>query len=220
MSRAKRYSIRVFLLLVASVVLANLLHRVGLRPEPPDPSTYPRAGDVLASKAEGVTLEVLDVEDGWLVLRARIQPGAPGPPMHYHQTFEEEFTVESGTLYLELADGVIQLGPGEKHRVEPGVPHRPYNPTDLEVILASEKPGMPQSFGACLVQVYHFLDAADGQIGPGLMIRIAALDPICDSTLPEIPAVVRMGIQWLVVPFARVFGYRNYYPELSLHPGT
>ena len=161
MTNAKRCSIRLFLFLITSVVLANVLHRVVLPPEPADPSTYPRAGDVFASKAEGVTLEVLDVEDGWLVLRARIQPGAPGPPMHYHQTFEEAFRVQSGTLYMELPDGVIQLGPGE-----------------------------------------------------------TALDPICDSTLPEIPAVVRMGIQWLIVPFARVFGYRNYYPELSLHPGT
>ncbi len=68
------------------------------------------------------------------------------------------------------------------------------------------------------MQIYHFLDAAEGQMGPGLVVRIAALDPICDSTLPEILAVVRGGTEWLVVPFARVLGYKNYYPELSLHP--
>ena len=138
--------------------------------------------------------------------------------MHFHRSFAEVFTVETGKLDVELPNGVIQLGPGEEHRVEPGAPHRPDNPTDEEVIIASDKPAMPQSFAACLVQIYGFLDAAEGQMGPGLMVRIAALDPICDSTLPEIPAVVRLGTEWLVVPFARGLGYKNYYPERSLHP--
>ena len=84
--------------------------------------------------------------------------------------------------------------------------------------MPATSPRYPKSFAACLVQIYHFLDAVEGQMGPGLMVRIAALDPICDSTLPEIPAVVRVGTEWLVVPFARVLGYKNYYPELSLHP--
>ena len=55
-------------------------------------------------------------------------------------------------------------------------------------------------------------------MGPGLMVRIVALDPICDSTLPEIPAVVRVGTEWLVVPFARVLGYKNYYPGFRYIP--
>ena len=138
--------------------------------------------------------------------------------MHFHRSFAEEFTVESGRLHVELPGGVTELGPGERHRVEPGVSHRLYNPTDKEVIIASDKPAMPQSFAACLVQIYHFLDASEGQMGPNLMLRIAALDPICDSTLPEIPGVVRVGTDWIVVPFARVLGYKNYYPEFSLHP--
>ena len=73
---------------------------------------------------------------------------------------------------------------------------------------------MPTSFAGCLVQIYHFLDEAEGEMGPGLMIRFAALDPVCDSTLPEIPAPARAAMDWLV----RIFGYRNYYPEFSLHP--
>ncbi len=204
--------------LVASVVVANLAHRVVFPAQPPDPATYPRPGDTFGSTAEGVKQEVVAVRDGWLVLRTQVAPGAPGPPMHFHRSFAEVFTVESGTLHVELADGAIRLGPGEEHRVEPGVPHRPHNPTNEKVIIASDNSVMPQAFGACLVQIYHFLDSADGEMGPGLMVRIAALDPICDSTLPEIPAVVRMGTEWLIVPFARVLGYKNYYPELSLHP--
>ena len=209
---------RVAVFLLVSVGVANLLHRIVFPPDPPDPATYPRAGDTFGSTAEGVQQKIMEVRDGWVVLRSRVVPGAPGPPMHFHRSFAEEFTVESGRLHVELPGGVIQLGPGERHRVEPGVSHRLYNPTDKEVIIASDKPAMPQSFAACLVQIYHFLDASEGQTGPNLMLRIAALDPICDSTLPEIPAVVRVGTDWMVVPFARVLGYKNYYPEFSLHP--
>ena len=218
MSRAKALGIRVVLVLLASVVVANLLHRVVFTADPPDPATYPRAGDTFGSAAEGFKQHVVALRDGWVVLRTQVAPRAPGPPMHFHRSFAEVFTVESGKLDVELPDGTIQLGPGEQHRVEAEVPHRPYNPTDEEVIIASDKPAMPQSFAACLVQIYHFLDAAEGRMGPGLMVRLAALDPICDSTLPEIPAVVRVGTEWLIVPFARALGYNNYYPDHSLHP--
>ncbi len=218
MRRAKVLSIRVVLFLLASVVVANLLHRVVFPADPPDPATYPSAGDTFGSAAEGFNQQVVAVRDGWVVLRTQVAPRAPGPPMHFHRSFAEVFTAESGRLHLELPDGAIQLEPGEEYRVEPGVPHRPYNPTDEEVIIGGDNPTMPQSFAACLVQVYHFLDDAEGQMGLGLMVHIAALDPICDSTLPEIPAVVRVGTEWLVVPFARLLGYKNYYPELSLHP--
>ncbi len=219
MSRAKAIGAGIGLFLVGSVGLANLLHHVVFPPEPPDPATYPRAGDVFASAVEGFRMEVNAERDGWLVLRLEIAPGAPGPPMHYHRSFREVFTVESGTLHLELPEGVVLLEPGKEYSVEPGVLHRPHNPAHEKVIVASDKPAMPQSFGACLVQIYHFLDAAEGRMSPGLMVRIAALDPICDTTVQEVPAVIRIGTKWLVVPFARAFGFENYYRELSLHPG-
>jgi hypothetical protein len=98
------------------------------------------------------------------------------------------------------------------------VPHRPYNPTEGEVVVASDGPVMPQSFGACLVQIYSFLDGAQGRMGPALALRIAALDPMCDAHTPGVPAVARFGLDWMVLPFARVMGYENYYPERSLHP--
>ena len=218
MSRTKVLSIRVVLFLLGCVVMANLLHRVVLPADPPGPATYPSIGDTFGSAVEGFKHQVVAVRDGWVVLRTEVAPRAPGPPLHFHRSFAEVFTVESGRLEVELPDSTIQLGPGEEHRIEPGVPHRPYNPTDEEVIIASDKPAMPQSFAACLVQMYHFLDASEGQMGLGLMVRIAALDSICDSTLPQIPAFARVGMEWLVIPFARILGYKNYYPELSLHP--
>ena len=162
MSRAMVAGVRVLLFLLASVAVANLFHRVVFPIDPPDPATYPRAGDIFGSVAEGITQQVVTVRDGWVVLRSQVAPRAPGPPMHFHRSFAEVFTVESGRLHVELPDGAIQLGPGQEQRVEPGVSHRLYNPTDEEVTIAGDKPAMPQSFAACLVQIYHFLVQLQG----------------------------------------------------------
>lgn len=218
MKRFSKIAVGVLLAVAVYAGVANLLHRVVFPQSPPDPSTFPREGDRFGSVAEGLQTEVLGVEDGWLRLRMEMAPGAQGPPVHYHRTFAEEFAVESGTLHLELPDGVVRLGPGETHTIPPGVPHRPFNPTDETVVAAGDALVMPQSFAACLVQVYHFLDAAQGEVGPALALRVAAMGSICDSTLPEVPAPARALMEWLAVPPARLFGYRSYYPALSLHP--
>lgn len=213
------FGLWLFLGALSVVVVANLLHRVVFPETPPDPATFPQAGDTFGSMAEGFVQHVEAVEDGWLVLRTHIAPRAPGPPQHVHRTFAETFRVERGRLDIQLPEGVKRLGPGEEFRIAPGTPHRPFNATDEEVIVASHGPAMPQSFGACLVQIYHFLDAAKGEMGIGLGLRISALEGICDAAPPDVPRVAQVAMQWLVLPFARAAGYRNYYPELSLHPG-
>jgi mannose-6-phosphate isomerase-like protein (cupin superfamily) len=220
MSRARKVGLCVLAAVAGYVVIANLLHRAVFPPSRPDPSTYPREGDRFGSRAEGFEQLVTGVKDGWVTLRLVMAPGAQGPPMHIHERFKEVFTVESGTLHLELADRVVQLKPGEVYEIEPGVAHRPFNPTQEEVVLAGDRPVMPQSFAACLVQIYHFFDAAGGEVGPALAIRIAAMDPICDSRLPAIPTLAEGAMRWIAVPAARVFGYKSYYPEFSLHPPT
>lgn len=206
------------LLTVATLVaIANLLHRVVFPQTPPPPASFPRAGDSFASATEGFDQKVMAVRDGWLVLETRVAPRAPGPPLHFHRTFAETFTVASGSLSIELPGETKVLGAGESFTIPAGTPHRPHNPSDTEVVIGGDAPAMPQAVGACLVQLYHFLDAAAGEIGPATGLRIAALDSSCDATVAEIPAPVRVGIDWLVVPFARLFGYRNHYPELALH---
>jgi mannose-6-phosphate isomerase-like protein (cupin superfamily) len=197
---------------------ANLLHRVVFPAPPPNPATFPRTGDSFGSAAEGVTQDVVDVRDGWLVLRSRVRAHAEGPPRHVHPSFAEPFTVASGSIVLHLPDRDLRLGAGDEFLVPAGTPHHFSNPSDQEAIIAGQAPAMPQAFGACLVQVYHFLDAAQGRMGPGLLLRIAAMDSVCDGVLSDVPAVARVGLDWLVLPFARPFGYEDYYPELSLHP--
>jgi mannose-6-phosphate isomerase-like protein (cupin superfamily) len=197
------------------LVIGNLLHRWAFPMPPPDPATFPRAGDVLASEYEGFHQRIITVVDEWIVSELRIEPGAIGPPLHYHRKFAEEFTVSSGTLHIELADRTVILGPGESYRVDPMIAHRPFNPGAEPVLIASSAPVMPQSFAACLAQIYPILDAHDG-MSFALLLQFSVIDPICDSTIATIPEPVQTAMSLLLAPAARLLGYRNYDPARAL----
>lgn len=46
-----------------------------------------------------------------------------GPPLHVHATQEDSFYVLKGVLTVQVADDVIELGPGDFATAPPGVPH-------------------------------------------------------------------------------------------------
>ncbi len=205
--------------ILAYLVVGNLLHLVVFRPPPPDPGTFPRAGDEFGSVYEGFYQRILDVVDGEVIAELTLAPGAVGPPLHYHRHFAEEFVVREGMLHLELSGGVVTVGPGESHRVEPGVAHRPFNPGDEPVVVASDEPLFPQSFAACLAQIYPRLDEADG-VSLSLFLQLQVIDPICDTHLANVPRPVLGAVKLFVAPAARALGYTNYDPALALHaPG-
>jgi mannose-6-phosphate isomerase-like protein (cupin superfamily) len=203
----------------AYLVLGNVLHHWAFPQPAPDPATFPRAGDVLHSEYEGFHQRIVEVVDDWIISELRLEPGAIGPPLHYHRTFAEEFTVVSGTLHVELADGVMTIDAGESYRVEPLVVHRPFNPGTEPVIVASTDPIMPQSFAACLAQIYPLLDAHDGA-SFALLLQFSIIDPICDTSMAAIPTTVQTAINLLLAPAARVLGYRNYDPHRALHAAS
>lgn len=203
--------------IVLYVALGNALHHLVFTLPPPDPATYPRAGDTFASEYEGFELHIVDVVDGWAVVEMTIEPGAVGPPLHYHRGFAEEFAVREGRLHIELKERVVTVGPGESFRVEPMTPHRPFNPGTERVVIASEEPLIPQSFAACLAQVYPILDEAQG-VSPSLLLRMSVIDPICDTHLAEVPGPVLTAMNLLMAPVARLLGFRNYDPGRALHP--
>lgn len=204
-------------IVAAYLVLGQLWHRV-LSPLPaPDPSTFPRAGDRYGSKAEGVIQEIVDVQDGWVVLTATLAPHADGPPLHMHDGFAETFAPVRGELHVQLADRVVRLQPGESLTVEAGVAHRPFNPTDDEVVLRSTTPSMPLSFAAALVQLYRVMDER-GTKPATMLLQLSVVDPIFDTHLARVPRVMQRALNFALAPLARMLGYRNYYPEYALHP--
>lgn len=202
----------------AYLVLGNLWHRVLAPLPPPDPATFPRAGDRFGSAAEGVVQEVLDVRDGWVVGRSRVAPGAAGPPMHVHKRFPETFSPERGTLRLHLADRVVDLRAGESLTVPAGVPHRFSNPGREEAVLVSDGPAMPQAFAAMLVQLYRVRDER-GTHPLTMLLQMSVVDPAFDTRLAGVPRPAAAAMRAALGPMARLLGFRNYYPEYALHAG-
>jgi mannose-6-phosphate isomerase-like protein (cupin superfamily) len=203
--------------LLIYVAVGNALHRVVFVLPAPDPATYPRAGDEFGSTWEGFHLRVREVVNGMAVVELRIEPGAPGPPLHFHRGFAEEFTVTEGVLHIELQDRVVTVEAGESFRVEPLVGHRPFNPGTEPVVVASDQLLIPQSFAACLAQLYPLLDEAQG-VSFSLLLQMSVVDPICDTHLAGPPRAVVALLNWFLAPAARLLGYRNYEPARSLHP--
>lgn len=203
--------------LVLYVVVGNVLHRSVFAQPSPDPATYPRGGDEFGSAHEGFHWRVFDVVDDWVVAEVVLEPGAIGPPKHYHNGFFETFVVQEGELHIEVGDQVLALASGESHRVEPLVAHRPFNPGAERVVVRSDEPLVPQSFAACLVQLYPLLDEAEG-VSLSLMLQMSVIDPICDTHPADLPRPVLALTNLLLAPAARLMGYRNYDPARALHP--
>ena len=203
-------------LIVVYLILGNLLHRVVFPLPAPDPDTFPRAGDRFESRVEGVTQRITSVEDGLAHGELTLAAGAKGPPMHYHDGFDEVFTVTEGTLHLALENEVVQLEAGQTYKVAAGVIHRPFNPTSARVVIHG---AIPQTFAACLVQLYAFFEER-GSSEPGLdlLMQFSVIDPICDTRPAKPPGFAIAATSAFLAPIARLAGYRNYDRARSLHP--
>ncbi len=203
-------------LLFGYLAIGNLLHRAIYRLPSPDPASYPKAGDVLVSRIEGFIQKVTGIEGEWITSEMVVEPNSPGPPFHYHETFDELFSVVEGTLHVRVHKDVKRVNPGETLLVPAGTPHQPFNPTAVRVVLASAEPSIPITFAACLVQLYALMDAEVPMSGMDMALQMSVIDPICDTHIGDIPAPLWVTLKVVLAPAARLLGYRNYYPELAL----
>ena len=209
-----RIVVTIFVVLFGYLAIGNLLHRAIFPQPPPDPASYPKVGDLLVSRAEGFVQKVTGIDGDWITSELVIEPNAIGPPLHYHETFDEQFSVVEGTLHVRFDGEVKKVRTGESILVPAGVPHQPFNPTTVRVVLASEDPSIPITFAACLIQLYALMDAEEPIAMP---LQMSVIDPICDTHIADIPAPMWGLLKVALAPAARLLGYRNYYPEYALH---
>jgi len=55
--------------------------------------------------------------------------------MHHHEQEDELFYVIDGTLFIEMEDQTLELNPGEFIIIPRGVPHKPYAPEEVSILL-------------------------------------------------------------------------------------
>lgn len=87
----------------------------------------------------------LDYQDSKLGMR--VYEAAPGEQLplsyHYHDVQVEAFYVLSGDLHVETPEGEFVVGPDEAFVVEPGNPHRAYNPAEADGSVRTLAVGAP-----------------------------------------------------------------------------
>ena len=212
------------LLAVAAIYIAGgtALSEV-VFPQPKiDYSNYFRPGDKLFSKTEGFDQTVLAVDGHYLHTRLEVSPNAAGPPEHFHEAFEEKFTVKSGTLSILVSGEKRTLHAGETISIPPMTKHKPFNETAETVIVESDDPKtLPVEFGYLLSQLYGFMDTYPNGPGvPRIMMQLSVYGTDADSWIADGPPLpVQKTMRFVIAPTARLLGYKKFYPQFKPNGG-
>lgn len=201
--------------IIAYLIVGYLLHLVVFPEKKPTLAEYFKPGLVFFSKAENAKQTVVKHEGGIVYCAVEIGPFASGPPKHVHGNFDEYFEIANGELTIWVDGKIVKLHPGEKLHVPKGTPHKPYNET-ADTIHVKGTVEFPEKFAFNLSQVYGVIDN-DPSFGksPKTILQMAMFSANgFDSQLVDGPPVfIQKAMTFLVVPMARLFGYKSYYSE-------
>jgi len=216
MRKILKIFLAIFAVFAGYLIGGIVVDRYILPASKPDLANYFRPGDKLLSKYEGFDQTVLAVNDGWLHTRLEVAPNAAGPPEHFHEAFEEIFTVKTCTLGILVNGEKRTLKAGETISIPPMTRHKPFNETNEVVVVEREDPKtLPVQFGFILSQLYGFMDQyPDGPSVPQMLMQLSVYGSDADSWLADGPPLwVQKAMRVLMAPTARLIGYKNYYPE-------
>lgn len=203
----------------AYLAIGYLCHLVLFPENKPPVSSYFKTGQQLHCKKEGIRLNIVKQENGFVYCTSFLEPWAEGPPIHIHKDFEETFAVLNGELSVWLNGEVIKLAPGDSLLVPKGAAHKPFNETN-ETIHVKGVTAFPEKFAYYLSQVYGVMDHKPwfGKM-PATMLQMSLLSSEgFDSYLREGPPVAIQRItNFVLVPLTRLLGYKSYYPEYDIN---
>lgn len=178
-----------------------------------------RAGDTIENPLSGerITFQETGAETGgrYLAAEIRLAPHGVGPPRHVHPRIEERFRVVSGTLSALVGDREQRYGPGEEFTVPRGTPHRWWNDTPEEVVIAARvSPALPldRFLENVFAMVQMGYSNARGMPGPLRLSRV--LPRFWDVLhLASPPFPVQNATMATLGVAARVLGFPSEYPH-------
>jgi mannose-6-phosphate isomerase-like protein (cupin superfamily) len=214
---AKKITMYLLLAIAGYLAIGYLFHLVIFPEGKPPISSYFKPNDIFYSKVEGFKQHVEKQENGFVYCTLVLEPLAEGPPKHIHTGFDEEFEVSNGELTLWVDGEIKKIHPGEKILVPRGTPHKPYNET-TESINVKGTIAFPEKFAYHLPQVYGVMEETP-DLGPAIMLQMALFNTSgFDSYIAEgPPVVVQKVIGFVLVPLARLLGYRSYYTKYDIN---
>ncbi len=213
----KKLFLGILVFIVAYLLIGALLDKVIFPEAEPGPEYYPREGQVFVSKSEGFRQTILKRENGLVWGELVLEPYAAGPPEHIHTTFPEKFIVAEGTLSLMVGDEKKTLLAGESLLISPGTVHKPFNETDLPVVVKgpfTPEYEIPEQFTVFLTQAYGFFDESESNSQPpAALLQMSRFSPKYDSWLARPPVFLQKVLFFVIGPTARLLGYRTYYEK-------
>lgn len=214
------------LLLWKTIIIAGyfaigvIFHHYLFPPHKPDLTNYFHSGDKFHSSAEGFDQHILWQKDGWVRLSLVIEPKGFGPPEHIHTNLDETFTVKEGVLSILVNGEKKTLQQGESITVKSGTRHKPFNETDLPVIVESteDEKSVPVDFAYYLSQLYPFVDSfGENPSAVAIILQLSAYGGEMDAYLADGPPIpVQKAMRFLLAPTARLLGYKKYYEEYRM----
>lgn len=219
MKKLKKILKAALIILLLYLGIGYLLHLVIFPEYKPDVSNYFKPGDEFYSKKEGLRQTVLKQENGKVYCKIEIEPHAEGPPKHIHAEFDEVFIGGNHPLNMLVGNDDKILNPGEEIVIPKGTPHKPYNKSDSTVtLIMTDNKAFPETFAVYLSQVYGYMDESeDNMKPPKIIFQMAMFNQYFDSYLAEgPPVVIQKSMNFLIVPAARLMGYKSYYKKYEI----
>lgn len=218
--KIKRILLWKLVIIVGYFAVGIIFHHYLFPPRKPDYASYFKTGDKFQSNWEGFEQTVISQKDDWLNTKVVMRPKSAGPPVHIHENFDEVFTVKEGTLSVLINGEKKIVRAGESVKIPRGTPHKPFNESDLPVLVEDENgKSFPLEFAYHLSQIYPLIDSLDGNPGNlTMMMQFSVYGGEFDSWMADSPPIgVQKVTRFLLAPTARLLGYKNYYEEYRIN---
>lgn len=178
-----------------------------------------RPGDVIESPVLGERIifrkTASDTHGELLQLENIAKPGTPGPVEHIHLRQEERIEVVSGVMLMRVAGNEQRVEAGQAVVIPAGTPHTFHNagPDDLHMSVEFRPALQTEQFFETMFGL-----ARDGKTNPAgapPFLQIAVISQAHDIYLPKPPVFLQRLLFAVVVPIAKLLGYRACYPRYS-----
>ncbi len=141
-----------------------------------------------------------ETNGAYTLIRVELAAGSDGPPLHYHTSYDECFTVIEGVLGIRLGKQTLFLEKGDRCTASAGAVHRFFNPSKTEKVVFSGliTPGSPAV--ETMLQVGYGL-ANDGLTNrkgsPKNIGHLALTFRWGDTNLPGVFSVFTPVMRWM-----------------------
>lgn len=152
-----------------------------------------------------------------LVFEFEVAPGGKLPAVHFHPNQTERFDLKKGNFTVNLNGKTQTLSPGDNLLIEKGIPHNWWNPSDTETaqMTVTFEPALNTE---TFLEQFYGLGNTPGKTGPDgtpSFLQIMAMANEYELYVAGPPLPIQKVLSTVLGGFARLIGYKKFYPEFS-----